>query len=64
MKDNLAIQALRKDNMEMLKVAITRGDCTPYDVDEYGCTLLTVSIFSGISKFQSLANDAFGEDGR
>ncbi len=64
MKDNLAIRSLATDDIEMLKVAIARGDCTPYDVDEYGDTLLTVSIFSGIPKFQSFANDAFGEDGR
>ena len=51
MDDNSAIQALHNDDIEMLKVAITRGDCTPYDVDENGDTLLTVSIFSRISKF-------------
>lgn len=41
-RSNEAFRAIRFGGVEDLKTAITTGDCTPYDVDEYGDTLLTV----------------------
>lgn len=42
--DNAAFEAVRRSDIKRLKSAITVGDCTPYDVDEYGDTLLSVRI--------------------
>ena len=49
--DNAAIRAVSRNDIEELKIAIRRGDCTPYDVDEYGDSLLAVSVSLQIPRF-------------
>ena len=44
-------------DVQSLKLAITRGDCTPDDVNEYGMTLLTVSTAMKILTLKRLIND-------
>ena len=39
--ENAAFGAIRSD-VESFKLAITKGDCTPDDVNEYGCTIFNV----------------------
>ena len=42
--ENLAIRAIYGNDVEKLKLAISRGDCTPYDVNEFGMSLLEVRV--------------------
>ena len=53
---NTAFEAILWD-VESLKVAITKGDCTPYDVNEYGHSLFSVRTAMKTLTLKSLINE-------
>ena len=42
-----AFGSIRRGDLSGFKLAIAGGECTPYDIDERGVSLLRVSVFVG-----------------
>ena len=51
-ENNNAFEAAKRGDLGLLKSAITNGDCTPYDIDIFGRTLLAVRINIKIFNFE------------
>lgn len=50
--NDIAFKAVLERNLDLLKSVITNGDCTPYDIDTLGRTLLAVRINIKIFNFE------------
>lgn len=51
-ENNNAFTAVRRGDLGSLRLAISNGDCTPYDIDAIGNTLLAVRINIKIFNFE------------